>query len=106
MQTKKSMNTGVPFIVLGLFYAYLLYLSWTPDTLKAMFSSKYYLPEVCVWLEEAGSIVLCSLYIWFQSIYRFSQTTIVLVYESSDLDVVCELSSFLGLQSCSQMKWL
>ncbi|KAK3425954.1 protein ABA DEFICIENT 4, chloroplastic [Eucalyptus grandis] len=44
--TKKSMKTGVPFIVLGLFYAYLLYLSWTPDTLKAMFSSKYYLPEL------------------------------------------------------------
>ncbi|XP_030529180.1 protein ABA DEFICIENT 4, chloroplastic isoform X2 [Rhodamnia argentea] len=44
--TKKSMKTGVPFIVLGLFYAYLLYLSWTPDTLKAMFSSKHFLPEL------------------------------------------------------------
>ncbi|KAF8006618.1 hypothetical protein BT93_K0812 [Corymbia citriodora subsp. variegata] len=44
--TKKSMKTGVPFIVIGLFYAYLLYLSWTPDTLKALFSSKYYMPEL------------------------------------------------------------
>ncbi|KAL3735252.1 hypothetical protein ACJRO7_024391 [Eucalyptus globulus] len=44
--TKKSMKTGVPFIVLGLFYAYLLYLYWTPDTLKTVFSSKYYMPEL------------------------------------------------------------
>ncbi|PPS00760.1 hypothetical protein GOBAR_AA19902 [Gossypium barbadense] len=44
--TKKSMESSVPFIVLGLLYAYLLYLSWTPDTLKLMFASKYWLPEM------------------------------------------------------------
>ncbi|KAB1997960.1 hypothetical protein ERO13_D12G052500v2 [Gossypium hirsutum] len=44
--TKKSMESSVPFIVLGLLYAYLLYLSWTPDTLKLMFASKYWLPEL------------------------------------------------------------
>uniref|UniRef100_A0A1J3K2S9 Protein ABA DEFICIENT 4, chloroplastic n=1 Tax=Noccaea caerulescens TaxID=107243 RepID=A0A1J3K2S9_NOCCA len=44
--TKKSMESGIPYIVLGVLYAYLLYLSWTPDTLKYMFSSKYMLPEL------------------------------------------------------------
>ncbi|VVB16001.1 unnamed protein product [Arabis nemorensis] len=44
--TKKSMESGIPYIVLGVLYAYLLYLSWTPDTFKYMFSSKYMLPEL------------------------------------------------------------
>ncbi|KAK8631151.1 hypothetical protein V6N13_079912 [Hibiscus sabdariffa] len=44
--TKKTMESGVPFIVLGLLYAYLLYLSWTPDTIRLMFASKYLLPEL------------------------------------------------------------
>ncbi|XVF20805.1 hypothetical protein REPUB_Repub12eG0034400 [Reevesia pubescens] len=46
--TKKSMDSSIPYIVLGLLYAYLLYLSWTPDTLRLMFASKYWLPEVHV----------------------------------------------------------
>ncbi|XP_044506005.1 protein ABA DEFICIENT 4, chloroplastic-like isoform X2 [Mangifera indica] len=44
--TKKSMETSIPYVVLGLLYAYLLYLSWTPDTLRLMFASKYLLPEL------------------------------------------------------------
>lgn len=44
--TKKCMESSIPYVVLGLLYAYLLYLSWTPDTLKYMFSSKYLLPEL------------------------------------------------------------
>ncbi|KAI8534419.1 hypothetical protein RHMOL_Rhmol10G0087900 [Rhododendron molle] len=44
--TKKSMESSIPYIVLGLLYAYLLYLSWTPDTLRLMFASKYWLPEL------------------------------------------------------------
>lgn len=44
--TKKLMASSVPYIVLGLLYAYLLYLSWTPDTIRMMFSSKYWLPEL------------------------------------------------------------
>ncbi|KAE9449458.1 hypothetical protein C3L33_18651, partial [Rhododendron williamsianum] len=44
--TKKSMESSIPYIVLGLLYAYLLYLSWTPDTLQLMFASKYWLPEL------------------------------------------------------------
>ncbi|CAL9239682.1 unnamed protein product [Arabidopsis halleri] len=44
--TKKCMESSIPYIVLGVLYAYLLYLSWTPETLKYMFSSKYMLPEL------------------------------------------------------------
>ncbi|GLT41153.1 hypothetical protein SLA2020_152380 [Shorea laevis] len=44
--TKKVMESSIPFVVLGIVYACLLYLSWTPDTLKLMFASKYWLPEL------------------------------------------------------------
>ncbi|KAJ4707095.1 protein ABA DEFICIENT 4, chloroplastic [Melia azedarach] len=32
--TRKTMESSIPYVVLGLLYAYLLYLSWTPDTLR------------------------------------------------------------------------
>ncbi|KAA8547800.1 hypothetical protein F0562_004229 [Nyssa sinensis] len=44
--TKKSMESSIPYVVLGILYAYLLYLSWTPDTIRLMFASKYWLPEL------------------------------------------------------------
>ncbi|GMH20669.1 hypothetical protein Nepgr_022510 [Nepenthes gracilis] len=44
--TKKCMESNIPYIVLGLLYAYLLYLSWTPETVNLMFGSKYWLPEL------------------------------------------------------------
>ncbi|XP_043695330.1 protein ABA DEFICIENT 4, chloroplastic-like [Telopea speciosissima] len=44
--TKKTMESTIPFVALGLLYAYLLYLSWTPDTIQLMFASKYWLPEL------------------------------------------------------------
>ncbi|MCE2056038.1 Protein ABA DEFICIENT 4, chloroplastic [Datura stramonium] len=44
--TRKAMKSSIPYIVLGLLYAYLLYLSWTPDTIQLMFASKYWLPEL------------------------------------------------------------
>ncbi|KAL6961000.1 Short-chain dehydrogenase/reductase aba4 [Sarracenia purpurea var. burkii] len=44
--TRKSMESSIPFVVLGILYAYLLYLSWTPDTIRLMFASKYWLPEL------------------------------------------------------------
>ncbi|KAK1439100.1 hypothetical protein QVD17_04915 [Tagetes erecta] len=44
--TKKCMRSSIPYIVLGILYAYLLYLSWTPDTIQLMFASKYWLPEL------------------------------------------------------------
>ncbi|KAM1584333.1 hypothetical protein FF2_037274 [Malus domestica] len=44
--TKISMESSIPYIVLGVLYAYLLYLSWTPETLQLIFASKYWLPEL------------------------------------------------------------
>ncbi|XP_047334067.1 protein ABA DEFICIENT 4, chloroplastic-like [Impatiens glandulifera] len=44
--TKRSMESNVPYVILGLVYAHLLYLSWTPDTLRLIFASKYFLPEL------------------------------------------------------------
>ncbi|KAK4799395.1 hypothetical protein SAY86_024760 [Trapa natans] len=44
--TKKSMESSVPYVALGLLYVYLLYLSWTPDTWRLIFANKYMLPEL------------------------------------------------------------
>ncbi|XP_010264126.1 PREDICTED: protein ABA DEFICIENT 4, chloroplastic-like isoform X2 [Nelumbo nucifera] len=44
--TKRSIESTVPYVILGLLYAYLLYLSWTPDTIRLMFANKYWLPEL------------------------------------------------------------
>lgn len=44
--TKKCMRSSIPYVVLGVLYSYLLYLSWTPDTIRFMFASKYWLPEL------------------------------------------------------------
>ncbi|KAJ4973873.1 hypothetical protein NE237_007047 [Protea cynaroides] len=44
--TKKTMESTIPYVALGLLYAYLLYLSWTTDTVQLMFASKYWLPEL------------------------------------------------------------
>ena len=52
MQTKRTVESSAPYVALGLLYAYLLYLSWTPDTLRAMFASKYWLPEVLLPLQQ------------------------------------------------------
>ncbi|XP_047955829.1 protein ABA DEFICIENT 4, chloroplastic-like [Salvia hispanica] len=44
--TKKIVASSIPYIALATLYAYLLYLSWTPDTIRYMFASKYLLPEL------------------------------------------------------------
>ncbi|XP_074376204.1 protein ABA DEFICIENT 4, chloroplastic-like isoform X2 [Apium graveolens] len=44
--TKKCIQSTLPYVVLGILYAYLLYLSWTPDTFRLMFASQYWLPEL------------------------------------------------------------
>ncbi|CAN0915244.1 Protein ABA DEFICIENT 4, chloroplastic [Linum grandiflorum] len=44
--TRKSVESSIPYIVLGILYAYLLYLSWTPEHFQLMFASKYWLPEL------------------------------------------------------------
>lgn len=44
--TKKIVASSLPYMFLGALYGYLLYLSWTPDTIATMFASKYWLPEL------------------------------------------------------------
>lgn len=44
--TRKSMESSLPYVVLGVLYAYLLCLSWTPETVRLIFASKYLLPEL------------------------------------------------------------
>ncbi|KAH9298803.1 hypothetical protein KI387_030485, partial [Taxus chinensis] len=44
--TKRSMESSIPYIVLGAMYTYLLGISWTSETLRLMFASKYWLPEL------------------------------------------------------------
>lgn len=44
--TKKSVASSLPYVVLGLLYAYLLFISWTPETIRLIFASKYLLPEL------------------------------------------------------------
>ncbi|XP_061359269.1 protein ABA DEFICIENT 4, chloroplastic-like [Gastrolobium bilobum] len=44
--TKKTMESSVPYVALGILYTYLLYLSWTPETVGQIFASKYLLPEL------------------------------------------------------------
>ncbi|BBN12369.1 protein MpABA4 [Marchantia polymorpha subsp. ruderalis] len=44
--TDRLMRSEIPYLILGAGYIYLLALSWTPETLGLMFSSKYWLPEL------------------------------------------------------------
>lgn len=44
--TKRTMESSIPYVVLGMLYMYLLYLSWTPETLGYIFATKYWLPEL------------------------------------------------------------
>ncbi|CAM6083557.1 unnamed protein product [Calypogeia fissa] len=44
--TKKMMESELTYFILGVGYIYLLWQSWTPETLGLMFSSKYWLPEL------------------------------------------------------------
>lgn len=44
--TKRMVESNIPYAVLGIVYLYLLSLSWTSETLKLMFASKYWLPEL------------------------------------------------------------
>ncbi|GLJ47889.1 hypothetical protein SUGI_1011220 [Cryptomeria japonica] len=44
--TKRSMESSIPYIILGAMYTYLLGISWTSETLRLMFASKYWLPEL------------------------------------------------------------
>ncbi|PKA55158.1 hypothetical protein AXF42_Ash003795 [Apostasia shenzhenica] len=44
--TRRTIESNFPFVMLGVLYTYLLYLSWRENTLRLMFASKYWLPEL------------------------------------------------------------
>lgn len=71
--TEKIVASSIPYIILGVIYAYLLYLSWTPDTIKLMFASKYWLPELSGIAKMFSSeITLASAWIHLLSVDLFA----------------------------------
>lgn len=44
--TEHLMSSSLPSVLLGFVYLYLLALSWTPNTIRCMFASKYWMPEL------------------------------------------------------------
>uniref|UniRef100_M1C8K4 Neoxanthin synthase n=1 Tax=Solanum tuberosum TaxID=4113 RepID=M1C8K4_SOLTU len=75
--TRKAMKSSIPYIVLGLLYAYLLYLSWTPDTIRLMFASKYWLPELSgIAMMFSNEVTLASAWIHLLAIDLFAARSI------------------------------
>lgn len=71
--TKKLMGSSLPYIALGLLYAYLLYLSWTPDTIQLMFSGKNWMPELpAIAKLFSGEMTLASAWIHLLAIDLFA----------------------------------
>lgn len=63
-QTKRAMESSTPYVILGVLYSYLLYLSWTPDKLGLIFASKYLLPEVCIQFMLYSVVFILAVYHW------------------------------------------
>lgn len=86
-QTKKLVESSFPYVVLGVLYLYLLFLSWSPETLPSMFASKYWLPEVLRVLELLSNKV-----------------ETMLKHLAYKTNVMC-LYSYLVSQECSPAHW-
>ncbi|XP_011099554.1 protein ABA DEFICIENT 4, chloroplastic isoform X2 [Sesamum indicum] len=97
--TKKLAASSVPYIVLGALYAYLLCLSWTPDTIHLMFASKYWLPELPGIAKMFSSeITLASAWIHLLAIDLFAARQIY--FDGLQNDVETRHSVSLCLLSC------
>ncbi|KAI3950609.1 hypothetical protein MKX01_040589 [Papaver californicum] len=97
--TKKSVESGIPYVVLGLLYGYLLYLSWTPDTIRMMFASKYWLPELPGIAKMFSSeITLASAWIHLLAVDLFAARQVFL--EGLEFDVETRHSVSLCLLFC------
>lgn len=71
--TRRSVDSSIPYIILGLLYAYLLCLSWTPDTLRYMFASKYWMPELSGMLKMfSNEMTLASAWIHLLAVDLFA----------------------------------
>ncbi|XP_047311051.1 protein ABA DEFICIENT 4, chloroplastic isoform X2 [Impatiens glandulifera] len=89
--TKRSMETSFPYVVLGLLYAYLLYLSWTPDTVRLIFGSKYLLPELSGIAKMFSSeMTLASAWVHLLAVDLFAARCSWMDWKTrSKLDILC-----------------
>ncbi|KAI5003198.1 hypothetical protein ZWY2020_030358 [Hordeum vulgare] len=61
--TKRLMESTASLVALGILYAYMLHLSWTPDTIRAMFASKQvYHDGIKNNIETRHSVSLCLIF--------------------------------------------
>nr|XP_017245438.1 PREDICTED: uncharacterized protein LOC108217099 [Daucus carota subsp. sativus] len=87
--TKKSIESGIPYVALGLLYGYLLYLSWTPDTMKLMFASEYWLPELSGIAKMFSSeMTLASAWIHLLAVDLFAARSVSLPHISLQLFIL------------------
>ncbi|GAA0148668.1 hypothetical protein LIER_08048 [Lithospermum erythrorhizon] len=71
--TRRTMESYIPYIVLGLLYAYMLYVSWTPETLHYMFGNGYWMPELSGMLKMFSSeMTMASAWIHLLSVDLFT----------------------------------
>ncbi|KAI3970720.1 hypothetical protein MKX01_024367, partial [Papaver californicum] len=91
--------SGIPYVVLGLLYGYLLYLSWIPNTIQMMFARKYCYPQLPGIAKMFSSeITLASAWIHLLDVDRFAARKMFL--EGLEFDVETRHSVSLCLLFC------
>ncbi|XP_019249284.1 PREDICTED: protein ABA DEFICIENT 4, chloroplastic-like isoform X2 [Nicotiana attenuata] len=97
--TQKVMESSIPYIVLGLLYVYLVYLSWTPDTMQLLFPNKYLLPELDGIAEMFSRVMtLASAWIHLLAVDLFAARQIY--HDGLENDIETRHSVSLCLMSC------
>nr|XP_009795057.1 PREDICTED: uncharacterized protein LOC104241800 isoform X1 [Nicotiana sylvestris] len=96
---QKVMESSIPYIVLGLLYVYLVYLSWTPDTMQLLFPNKYLLPELDGIAEMFSRVMtLASAWIHLLAVDLFAARQIY--HDGLENDIETRHSVTLCLMSC------
>eukprot|EP00898_Chlorokybus_atmophyticus_P002099 jgi/Chlat1/2890/Chrsp2S00357 len=90
--TRRVVESPILYVALGCIYALLLYLSWTPMTLRYMFASKYLLPELpgIVSMFRGSAETVASAWIHCLALDLFAARHVLL--ESLRLNVECRHS--------------
>ncbi|CAI5496742.1 unnamed protein product [Closterium sp. Naga37s-1] len=108
--TEKIMGSSLPSILLGFVYLYLLYKSWTPNTLLYMFSSKYWLPELAgITQMFASTLTVASAWIHLLAVDLFAARHVYLDGLKQKLEtrhslVLCLMFGPLGIAAHSLTK--
>ncbi|CAI5966354.1 unnamed protein product [Closterium sp. NIES-65] len=108
--TEKIMSSSLPSILLGFVYLYLLYKSWTPNTLLYMFSSKYWLPELAgITQMFASTLTVASAWIHLLAVDLFAARHVYLDGLKQKLEtrhslVLCLMFGPLGIAAHSLTK--